>query len=206
MIYNRAGYLSALIIKRTGEMRNKILTLLTLILLCMLITGCADSTSDAPVETPQPAAPDEAPPAATPALTPEPGDTPIVGSRRTPEERAATPVDVDLTVLTATMLSAEINNIYANGEDFMGKTIRVSGTYGYIPSEELGIQYHYVVTLQGDSCCQEGFEFLWNGDHVFPYDYPQVGTPIEVDGVFGTYEEYGYYYYYLAIDDIFILG
>ena len=193
-------------------MKNKIYVLLSLIILCMLITGCSDSTSDgapqavAPVETPQTAVPDEAPPTATPAVTPETDDTPSPGSRRTPEERAATPVDVDLTVLNAVMLSAEISNIYLHGDDFMGKTIRVSGTYSYINYEEIGMQYHYVITKQGDACCQEGFEFIWNGDHVFPDDYPKMGTPIEVDGVFGVYEEDGYYYNYLAVDDIFILG
>ena len=190
----------------------------------MLITGCTGSIADeapqpatpaapaSPVETPQIAVSDEAPPKAPPVGTPEAEDTPeventpIPGSRRTPEEREATPVDVDLTVLNATMLSAELRNMYNSGDDFMGKTIRVSGPYSYASNEALGIQYHYVVTKQGDACCQEGFEFIWNGDHFFPDDYPKVGTPIEVDGVFGIYEEDGSSYYYLAIDDIFILG
>jgi len=193
----------------------------------MLITGCTDNTANeapqpvnpaATVETPQTAVPDEAPPAAQPVETPtdedttgagdtpEVEDTPIPGTRRTPEERETAPIDIDLTVLNATMLSAEIRNMYSNGKEFMGKTIRVSGPYSYIPYEALGIQYHYVITKQGDACCQEGFEFIWNGDHVFPDDYPKVGTSIEVDGVFGIYEEDGSSYYYLAIDDIFILG
>jgi len=178
----------------------------------MLITGCADSASDeapqagAPVETPQTSVPNEAPPTATPTATPGSEDTPTPGSRRTPEERDATPVDVDLTVLNGTMLSAEISNIYTNGDDFIGKTIRVSGIYDYMIYEEHDILYHYVITMQGDACCQEGFEFIWNGEHVFPDDYPNKGTPIEVDGVFGNYKENGYFYYYLAVDDIFILG
>ena len=190
----------------------------------MLITGCTEGTADeapqpaAPAETPQTAVPDEAPPAAQPVETPEAGDTPTAGDttevedtptpgkRRTPEERAAAPVDVDLTVFNATMLSAEVRNIYSNGNEYMGKTIRVSGPYSYASNEALGIQYHYVITKQGDACCQEGFEFILNGGHAFPDDYPKVGTSIEVDGVFGNYEEDGSSYYYLAIDDIFILG
>jgi len=178
----------------------------------MLITGCTDSTAaeapqtDAPVETPQTDAPDETPPTETPVETPEPEDTTTPGSRRTPEERKATPVDVDLTGLNPTMLSAEIMNIYYSGDDSIGMTIRVSGIYGYAFYEEVGFRYHYVITKQGDACCQEGFEIRWNGDHVFPDDYPLMGTPIEVDGVFDVYEEDGYIYYYLAVDDIFILG
>ena len=189
-------------------MKNKIYALIPFILLCMLITGCADSTTDetpqagAPVETPQTDAPPEAPSAATPGSA----DTSNRGSRRTPEERAAAQVDIDLSVLNETMLSAEIINIYSNGDEFLGMTIRVSGTYGYADYEEYGVQYHYVVTKQGDACCQEGFEIVWTGDHVFPDDYPLIGTPIEVDGVLDIYEEDGYYYYYLIVDDIFILG
>jgi len=172
----------------------------------MLITGCADSTADAPVDTQQTAAPDEAPPAAAPASTPGSGDTTGPGSRRTPEEREATPVDVDLTVLSTTLLSAEMNNIYSNGDDFVGKKIRVQGTYDYMAYEGLDVQYHYILTQQGDACCQEGFEIIRNGDYVFPDDYPKLGTTIEVDGVFGIYKEDEYLYYYLAIDDIFIIG
>jgi len=185
-------------------MKNKIYVMLSFMILCMLITGCTDNTTgDAPqaglpADTPQTAVLDEEPP--------EPGDTSGPGSRRTPEERKATPVDVDLTVLSTTLLSAEMNNIYSNGEDFVGKKIRVKGTYDYMTYEGLDIQYHYILTQQGDACCQEGFEIIRNGDYVFPDDYPKLGTPIEVDGVFGIYQDDEYLYYYLAIDDIFILG
>jgi len=193
-------------------MKYTIYTLLSVALLCLLITGCTDSAIDeapqagVPVDTPQTAAPDEAQPSATPVDTPEAGKTPTPGKRRTDEERAAAPVDVDLTVFNTTMLSAEMSNMYANGADFLGMTIRVSGTYDYIFYEEHGIHFHYIITKQGDACCQEGFEFVWNGDHIFPDDYPQMGTPIEVDGVFGILEEDSFRYYYLAVDDIFILG
>jgi len=128
------------------------------------------------------------------------------GTRRTPEERAKTTVDIDLTELSATVLSAELTNIIINGGDYLGKTIRVSGFYNYLFYDELNTYYHFVITKDGDACCQEGLEFKWNGDHVFPDDYPSVRVPIEVDGVLSICEERNMRFYYLAVDDIFISG
>jgi hypothetical protein len=56
------------------------------------------------------------------------------------------------------------------------------------------------------TCCSQGLEFIWNGDHVYPDDYPADGTEIELVGVFGTYEELGYTYPYIAVDDIIIIN
>jgi len=47
--------------------------------------------------------------------------------------------------------------------------------------------------------------FIWNGDHIYPDDYPENNTRIEVTGIFDSYEESGNTYYYLGVDDISIL-
>jgi len=127
------------------------------------------------------------------------------GASRT-TDRDAVHVDVDLTVLSETVLSAELMNIIVNSDDYIGKTIRVAGTYFYIFYEPTGQIYHYVITKQGDACCQEGLEFIWNGEHVFPDDYPATGTPIELIGVFSRDESESIRFFYLATDDIQTLG
>jgi hypothetical protein len=158
--------------------------------LCAVSTGCADEPAGLGGSN-----------GSVPQTTEQPGP----GSRRTAEERAAAPVDVDLTVLSATVRSAEMMNMFTNAEDYLGRTIRVSGLYEYFYYEAIDSLFHYIITVEGDECCVEGIEFKWRGNHVFPDDYPHMRTVIEVDGVFSYSEEPGFRYYYLAVDDIFIV-
>ena len=192
---------------------------ISLILLCALavgstlISGCTNNETpqsdevaernvqDIPTnETPgNETTPNESPAREAPAVHNNPG------THRTEEERASSKVDIDLTKLSSTVLSAELMNIIVNSEDYLGKTIRVSGTYYNLFFEQTGSYYHYVITKAGDECCQEGIEFRLSGDPVFPDDFPRMRTIIEVEGVFSTYEELGREYYYLAVDNIFLL-
>ena len=154
-------------------------SLLSLILLIALLTSCANSNAQ------------------------KAGNNIDLG--RTPEEREAAAVDMDLSILSTTVLSAELFNIFANADDNAGKMIRVRGLYANAFFSESGEYNHYIITLDGDECCREGFRFVWRGDHVFPDDYPQIDARIELDGVFTIREIDGVKSFYLATDDIFIL-
>ncbi|MDR0221261.1 MAG: hypothetical protein LBI54_07660 [Lachnospiraceae bacterium] len=114
------------------------------------------------------------------------------------------PVDVDLTEMSSTMVYAEVYNITNNPANYIGKTIRMSGPYQSSYYDETGLYYHYVVVEDAAACCAQGLEFIWNGEHAFPEDYPQLQAKIEVTGVFGSYDELGITYYYLAVDDIVV--
>ncbi|MDR0221101.1 MAG: hypothetical protein LBI54_06845 [Lachnospiraceae bacterium] len=116
-----------------------------------------------------------------------------------------TPVDVDLTEMSSTMVYAEVYNITNNPDKYMGKTIRMSGPYQPSYFDETGLYYHYVIVEDAAACCASGLEFVWSGEHVFPDDYPAVQAKIEVTGVFGSYDELGVTYYYLAVDRIVVL-
>jgi hypothetical protein len=113
-------------------------------------------------------------------------------------------VDEDLTALNGTMLFAKIYDMTANPNGYMGKVVKMKGAY--VPSfdSETGARYHYVMVSDVASCCKQGLEFIWSGKHAYPADYPEENTKIEVAGVFGSYEEQGTPYYYLAIDNIAI--
>jgi hypothetical protein len=115
------------------------------------------------------------------------------------------PVDVDLTEMSSTMVYAEVYNITNNPDKYMGKTIRMSGPYQASYYDETGLYYHYVIVEDAAACCAQGLEFIWNGEHTFPDDYPLAQAKIEVTGVFGSYEELGITYYYLAVDNIVLL-
>jgi len=149
---------------------------LSLVLLCLFISGIVIS------------------------CTQQAGSSNALG--RTAEEREAASVDVDLSALSTTVLSVEVMNIIANADDFAGQTIRVRGMYYvFIPGDSDTV-YHYIITKDGDACCQEGFEFRWKGNHSFPGDYPPLQTTIELDGVLTVAREDDRRVLYLSVEDI----
>ena len=111
-------------------------------------------------------------------------------------------VDVDLTKLSSTMVFAEVYSIMTNPYDYIGKSIKMSGVYTSEYWNDTGVNYHYVVIQDATGCCPQGIEFVWNGEHSYPDDYPEKQTEIEVMGIFGSYDELGRTYYYLTVDDI----
>ena len=114
-------------------------------------------------------------------------------------------VDVDLTRMSSTIVYSEVYNMLAYPERYVGKTVRVSGEYYASYYEETGAYYHYVIIADAAACCEQGMEFIWDeGAHSYPEDYPADFTQVEIVGTFGTYEEEGYEYCYLATDDIVI--
>ena len=111
-------------------------------------------------------------------------------------------IDVDLTILSSVMIYAEVSNIMTNPGDYLGKTLRISGPYYTLYYEETGSLYHYVIIEDVLACCAQGVEFLWNGDHAYPDDYPDDLERIEVIGVFVSYEEFGQIYYRIVVDEV----
>ena len=111
-------------------------------------------------------------------------------------------VDVDLAVLNGTMLSAQLNNMMENDNEYFGKTVRLRGIYAASYFEGTSKYYYWVIT---NGCCNERVEFLWNGDHKYPDDYPADGVEIELIGKFGSYTELDVSYYCIKVDDINIL-
>lgn len=115
-------------------------------------------------------------------------------------------VDIDLTVLTPNMIYVQVYNMMYSAEDYMGKTIKVSGTYYPMYYEELDNYYHYVMIKDAESCCQNGMEFIWDdGSHVYPDEYPEEDAEIQIIGTFSSYIEEDFEYYYLDVDEIILL-
>jgi len=110
--------------------------------------------------------------------------------------------DVDLTIMSATMVYAEVYNIMKNPGGYIGKSIKISGQYYSMYYDKTDRHYHFVLIEDAAACCRQGLEFIWNGEHSYPGDYPKDKTNVEVTGVFGRYDELGETYYYLAVDDI----
>ncbi|MCL1798368.1 MAG: hypothetical protein FWG23_01310 [Eggerthellaceae bacterium] len=173
-------------------MKRYLFALIPLCLMCALAAGCSDDNAATPAA---PAAEDGQ----------EAGDP--QGEQSDPQAAQDGPQGpagdyIDLTKMSSTMVYAEVSNIMANPDDYIGKTVRMSGLYYVEAGAEPGKNYHYVVIEDAAACCRQGLEFIWNGDHAYPKDYPKEQARIEIVGVFGSYDELGQTYYYVAVDDI----
>ncbi len=94
-------------------------------------------------------------------------------------------VDVDLTVLSATMVYTEVYNMMVSPQEYIGKTIRMEGSYAPYHDEETGKDYSACIIQDATQCCSQGIEFELEGKK----SYPKEGDDICVTGVFKTYKE-----------------
>jgi len=120
-----------------------------------------------------------------------------------PDDREPIPDFVDLTLLSGTMVYAEVYQIMSYPEDYLGKTIKMGGLYSVSYSEQSERYFHRVLIEDALACCQQGLEFILNGERA----YPDENAHIEVTGVFSCYEDdFGFDCYYLAADDISVVN
>ena len=108
-------------------------------------------------------------------------------------------IDIDLSALSVTMAYAEAYRIMSSPDNYIGKTIKVNGTYATNFYEPTDKYYSFVLITDSTSCCTLSFEFEWP-DKSYPEDYPQEGDTIEIVGLFGCYDELGITYYSLNIN------
>ena len=175
---------------------------------CMTLSLCAcgkDSEKDAGNDTPSSDVEVSAPTESIP--TPKEQETP--DEQQTPEEpeqtqTSADGVDVDLTVLSSTMVYSEVYNmLYNDPAHYLGKTVKARGTFSIYQLVTDGVlqpdpvSYACIIS-DAAACCAEGMEFVLEGDLTYPDDYPELGTEITVIGEFQSYEENGMTWYHLV--------
>lgn len=94
-------------------------------------------------------------------------------------------IDVDLTVLSANMVYAEVYNMMISPNDYINKTIKMEGTAASYHDEKTKKDYYACIIKDATACCSQGIEFELTGD----YKYPGDGQHVSVTGVFTTYKE-----------------
>ena len=107
-------------------------------------------------------------------------------------EAVSTEVDgdfLDLSVMSGTMVYAEVYNIMYEPDKYVGKTIKMKGLFAQYMDEERGQRYYACVIQDATACCAQGIEFVLQGEHQYPEDYPKDDTEICVTGVFELYKE-----------------
>lgn len=103
-------------------------------------------------------------------------------------------IDVDLTQLSSTMVYSEVSNMVSNPADYIGKTVKMKGTF----ATDENSMYYFCVIADATACCSQGLEFILKGDAKYPQDYPNVGDEISVIGKFESYNEGTEIYYHLV--------
>ena len=158
---------------------KKALSMFFIFIFVFALIACGES--DAPAPTAEPKVVSEAIPEAVPETTAEP----------------VSPVDVDLTQYSGTMLYSQVYDMLANKDAYIGKTVRMRGNFAvYMALDEnhdpIPDQYYFAcVIADATACCQQGIEFVLSDDVRYPEDYPQKGAVITVTGEFQTYLENG---------------
>ena len=134
---------------------------------------------------------------------------PTPKEQETPEESeqpqaSVDGVDVDLTVLSSTMVYSEVYNmLYNDPAHYLGKTVKARGTFSIYQLVTDGVlqpdpvSYACIIS-DAAACCAEGMEFVLEGDYTYPDDYPELEVEITVIGEFQSYEENGMTWYHLV--------
>ena len=115
-------------------------------------------------------------------------------------ETPAANTNKDYVEITEKMFIAQVNDVYLNAGDYMGKTIKLEGIFK--TEQYYGVPEPYCFVIRyGPGCCgmdgNSGFEVKWEADQIKPY--PDVESWVEAIGVLKTYEEDGFDYMYLEL-------
>ena len=121
-----------------------------------------------------------------------------------PPQASADGAEVDLTVLSSTMVYAEVYNmLYNDPAHYLGKTVKARGGFSIYQLVTDGVlqpdpvSYACIIS-DAAACCAEGMEFVLKDDLAYPDDYPELGAEITVIGEFQSYEENGMTWYHLV--------
>jgi len=126
--------------------------------------------------------------------------TATVAVESTPALLAEEPsVDLDLTQLSGTVVYSQVYDMMMNPDDYMGWIIKMRGSFSYFQDPETKREYFTTIIADATACCAQGIEFVWEGEHSYPRDYPPLDTEKTVTGAFSTYYE-GEYMYVQLLD------
>ena len=179
-----------------------------LLAVCMAVSLCAcknDSEKGTENNTPSSDREVSAPTESIP--TPDEQETPNEQQAQGEPEQTQTSadgVDVDLTVLSSTMVYSEVYNmLYNDPAHYLGKTVKARGEFSIYQLVTDGVLQpdpvsYACIIADAAACCAEGMEFVLEGDLTYPDDYPELGTEITVIGEFQSYEENGMTWYHLV--------
>ena len=96
-------------------------------------------------------------------------------------------IDVDLTILNATMTYSQVYDMMTNPDLYTGKIVRARGTFAYAHDNDR--DYFAALVQDATACCSQGIEFVTAADMKYPDDYPPLDSEIIITGRFHSYKE-----------------
>ena len=97
-------------------------------------------------------------------------------------------IDIDLTVLSSTMVYSMVYCMVTSPDSYIGMTVKMCGVAASYHNEATDVYYHACIIQDATACCSQGIEYELEGD------YPEDNEIIYVTGTFDTYTEGGYTY------------
>ena len=134
--------------------------------------------------------------------------TEVVPSKIESESPApATPkIDYDLSNMNFTMISSFFFQMLIEPETYENKTFKIKGKFQSFEYEENPSELPYFSVIMNDATmfCQEGIDFVWEGNHNWPADYPKPDQEITIIGKYIVTETDGFTYNYILASDILL--
>jgi len=94
-------------------------------------------------------------------------------------------IDLDLTVLSANMVYAEVYGMMVTPTDYEGKVVKMQGIYDTMHDASTNKDYYFCIIQDATACCAQGIEFILEDENA----YPEPGSMITVIGTFEIYME-----------------
>ena len=151
-------------------------------ILLLLLTSCTKKAQTQTAQAPS----EEASPVQTTSATPK--------------------VDYDLSDMNFTMISSFFFQMLIESEKYENKTFKIKGNFQTFENEEdpAALPYFSVIMNDVTMCCQEGIDFVWEGNHSWPADYPEQDQEITIIGKYIVTETDGMTYNYILASDILL--
>ena len=119
---------------------------------------------------------------------------------------ASAKVDYDLSNYNFNMISSFFFQMLVESEKYENKTFKIKGKFQSFENEENpdALPYFSVIMNDVTMCCQEGIDFVWEGNHNWPADYPDQDQEITIIGKYIVTETDGFTYNYILASDILL--
>lgn len=112
-------------------------------------------------------------------------------------------VDLDLTQMSSPMIYSTVFNMLIMPDEYENKNIKVKGNFEVYENSASGERNYAILIPDATACCQQGIEFVWEGQHSYPHDYPEIGQEITIIGVYTVTEDsQGITYTYLKVSNL----
>lgn len=103
-------------------------------------------------------------------------------------------VEVDLAAISGDVVYAQVYDMMMKPEDYIGKVVKMKGSYSFYHEEETNTDYHACIIQDATACCASGIEFEPVTGFTCEEDRPAENEVITVTGVFDTYMDGEYEY------------